>query len=213
MLRPLVLLCLFAPTSALALPLVIDFDNSKGIAGGDPVVSGAKRIGRVTRVGFGAKDTVEVAIDVADEHRGEMRRSSTFVIVEGTGGRRPSVEYFVIDPKSPLLASGEHVRGSRSLADVWLRRGRVTAEDLRHSLEKGVEEFQKNLETLQRSEEWARFKSQLAQLSAELAATGTELSRLLNEQLPKVQRELDDLYRQYQKDLDARMRRTPTPGG
>ena len=41
---------------------------------------------------------------------------------------------------------------------------------------------------------------------------GAELSRLLNEQLPKLQKELDDLYSEYQREVDkAERERRPTP--
>jgi ABC-type transporter Mla subunit MlaD len=76
----------------------------------------------------------------------------------------------------------------------------------------GVEQFRRNLEELRRSPEWAKFKDQVARLSAQLTATGAALTQLLGEQLPKLQKELDDLYAEYQKELEkARRERTPAP--
>lgn len=195
---------LVTATVAAARPLavVVDFDNSRGLKTGDPVISSGKTIGEVVRVGFGARDTVEVELRIDDGSRDLVRKSSTFAILEKVGGGGASVEHFVIDPASPPASSGERFTGARSLAEVWLRRGRITAEELSRSMARGMDEFRRNLEELQRSKEWAKFKDQIAGLSARLTATGLELSRLLNEQLPKLQKELDDLYQQYLDELE-----------
>lgn len=193
------------------LALVVDFDNSQGLSGGDPVTHEDRTIGRVTRVGFGDHDTVEVHLQIDEEHRDSIRKSSTFVIHASEEGRRASVEHFVIDPASPPARSGDRFQGSRSVAEVWLRRGRITADELSRSMSRGVDEFRRNLEELQRSKEWAKFKDQLARFSAQLTVTGSQLSQLLNEQLPKLQRELDDLYGQYLEELERRKRETPGP--
>lgn len=172
----------------------------------------AKRIGDVTDVGFGERDTVEIKIAIEAAAREQIRRSGTFVVNEAVAGGRPSIEYFVIDAKSPLAEPNMRFQGARSLAEVWLRRGRISADELARAMSQGVEQFRRNLEELQRSPEWGKFKDQVARLSAQLTVTGGELTRLLNEQLPKLQKELDDLYAQYQKELQkAESERTPTP--
>lgn len=171
----------------------------------------AKRIGDVTDVGFGERDTVEIKIAIDAAAREQIRRSGTFVVNEAVAGGRPSIEYFVIDAKSPLAEPSMRFQGARSLAEVWLRRGRISADELARAMSQGVEQFRRNLEELQRSPEWGKFKDQVARLSAQLTVTGGELTRLLNEQLPKLQKELDDLYAQYQKELrKAESERTPT---
>jgi ABC-type transporter Mla subunit MlaD len=198
--------------SAGALPLVVDVENSKGLRSGDAVMFEAKRIGDVTDVGFGERDTVEIKITIGAIAREQIHKSGTFVVNEAVAGKRPSIEYFVIDAKSSLAEPHMRFRGARSLAEVWLRRGRISADELSRAMSQGVEQFRRNLEELQRSPEWDKFKDQVARLSAQLTVTGRELTRLLNDQLPKLQKELDDLYAQYQKELrKAEPERTPTP--
>ena len=129
------------------------------------------------------------------------------MVNEAVEGGRPSIEYFVIDAKSPLAEPSMRFQGGTFLAEVWLRRGRISADELARAMSQGVEQFRRNLEELQRSPEWGKFKDdQVARLSAQLTVTGGELTRLLNEQLPKLQKELDDLYAQYQKELRRRSR-------
>ncbi len=190
--------------------LIVDFDNSRGLKAGDPVTHDGKDIGQVARVGFGDRDTVEVHLQIDENHRSLVRKSSTFVIQEPAGHGNASVEHFVIDSMSPPARSGERFQGARSVAEVWLRRGRITADELSRSMSQGIDAFRKNLEELQRSKEWEKFKDQIARLSAQLTVTGSELSQLLNEQLPKLQRELDDLYGQYLQELERRKRETPS---
>jgi ABC-type transporter Mla subunit MlaD len=206
------LLCAARLASAGGLPLVVDVENSKGLGPGDAVTFEGKRIGEVTDVGFGDRDTVEIKITIDAEARERIHKSATFVVNEGVAGKRPSIEYFVIDAKSPLAEPNLRFQGARSLAEVWLRRGRISADELSRAMSQGVEQLRRNLEQLRRSPEWEKFKDQVARLSAQLTVTGGELTRLLNEQLPKLQRELDELYAQYQKELQkAESERTPSP--
>jgi ABC-type transporter Mla subunit MlaD len=192
------------------LPLTIDVQNSKGLEAGDSVVFEAKPIGRVEHVGFSDRDTVEIRVTIEAAERDRIHTSGAFVVNDPVGGKRPNVEYFVIDAKSPLAEPNRRFEGLRSVAEVWLRRGRISADELSRAMSQGVEQFRRNLEALRRSPEWAKLKDQVAQLSAQLAATGAALTSLLSEQLPKLQKELDDLYSQYQKELDkANRERTP----
>ena len=198
--------------AAADLPLIIDVENSKGLKPGDAVVSDGKPIGRVDDVGFGPRDTVEIHVRVDAGERGRIHESGAFVVNEPAAGRPANVEYFVIDPKSPLAAPDTRFQGLRSVAEVWLRRGRISAGELSRAMSQGVEQFRRNLEALRRSPEWEKFKDQVARLSAQLTATGEQLGRLLNDQLPKLQKELDDLYAEYLKDLEkARSEPVPTP--
>jgi ABC-type transporter Mla subunit MlaD len=194
---------------------VVDFDNSKGLRAGDPVFSEGKQVGEVTDVGFGERDTVEIRLRIDGPERDRIKKSSTFVIHPAGAGKSASIEHYTIDPASGPAKPGTRFEGARSDAEAWLRRGRLTADDLSRSMSRGVEEFRRNLEQLQQSKEWAKFKDQLASLSAKLTATGGELTRLLNEQLPKLQQELDDLYDQYRRELEKkeleRRQRTPIP--
>jgi ABC-type transporter Mla subunit MlaD len=206
------LLCAARLASAGGLPLVVDVENSKGLGPGDAVIFEGKRIGEVTDVGFGDRDTVEIKITIDAEARERIHKSATFVVNEAVAGKRPSIEYFVIDSKSALAEPNMRFQGARSLAEVWLRRGRISADELSRAMSQGVEQLRRNLEQLRRSPEWEKFKDQVARLSAQLTVTGGELTRLLNEQLPKLQRELDELYAQYQKELQkAESERTPSP--
>jgi ABC-type transporter Mla subunit MlaD len=194
------------------LPLIIDVENSKGLKTGDAVVFEGKPIGRVDGVGFGERDTVEIHVAIDASERGRIHESGTFVVSEPAAGRRPNVEYFVIDAKSPLATPNTRFQGLRSVAEVWMRRGRISADELSRAMSQGVEQFRRNLEALRRSPEWEKFKDQVARLSAQLTTTGEQLTRLLNDQLPKLQKELDDLYAEYLKDLEkARSERSPTP--
>jgi ABC-type transporter Mla subunit MlaD len=194
------------------LPLTIDVANSKGLKTGDAVVFEGKPIGRVDDVGFGASDTVEVHVTIDAAERARIHESGAFVVNEPAAGQRPNVEYFVIDAKSPLAAPHMRFQGLRSVAEVWMRRGRIRADELSRAMSQGVEQFRRNLEELRRSPEWEKFKDQVARLSAQLTATGEQLTRLLNDQLPKLQKDLDDLYAEYLKELEkARSERSPTP--
>jgi ABC-type transporter Mla subunit MlaD len=195
------------------LPLVVDVDNSKGLRAGDAVMFEGRRIGEVRNVGFGEHDTVEIAITIDAKEREHVRKGGTFVVIQ-SAGKRPNIEYFVIDAKSPPAEPNARFQGMRSVAEVWLRRGRISGEELSRAMSQGVEQFQRNLEELRRSPEWGKFKDQVAKLSAQLTVTGAELNRVLNEQLPKLQKELDDLYSEYQKELDKaerERRATPAP--
>jgi ABC-type transporter Mla subunit MlaD len=194
------------------LPLTIDVENSKGLKAGDSVVFEGKLIGRVDDVGFGSRDTVEIRVTIDAAERGRIHESGAFVVNDPLAGRRPNVEYFVIDARSPLAEPNARFQGLRSVAEVWMRRGRISADELSRAMAQGVEQFRRNLEELRRSPEWAKFKEQVARLSAQLTATGAALTQLLGEQLPKLQKELDDLYAEYQKELEkARRERTPAP--
>lgn len=203
-------ICLAAAPAAAATQYVVDADNSRGLKAGDSVVSGTKVIGEVEDVGFGDKDTVEVRIAIDPDHDTEIRESSTFVIEEVVGNARPKLEHYVLDPAAPKAAPGKRFHASGSIAEVWLRRGRISAEELSKAMNQGVGAMRRNLERLQSSKEWAKFKDQIARLSAELTVTGASLALLLDEQLPKLQQELDGLYEQYQQELE-RARPTPTP--
>ena len=196
---------LVATADAAPLAIVVDFDNSKGLEKGDALRSGRDTIGKVTRVGFGDGDTVEVGLRVDEKHRDVVRQKSTFVIVKASGGEAV-VEHYVLDPASPSARDGARFTGVRSIAEVWLRRGRITSEELSQTLSRGVDEFQQELEALRKSPEWAKFRDQLTHLTAELTVTGQELARLLNEQLPKLQRELDDLHRRYLEEVERQKR-------
>jgi ABC-type transporter Mla subunit MlaD len=194
------------------LPLTIDVENSKGLKAEDSVMFEGKPIGRVDNVGFGDRDTVEIGVTIDATERGRIHESGAFVVNDPVAGQRPNVEYFVIDARSPLAEPNSRFQGVRSVAEVWLRRGRISADELSRAMSQGVEQFRRNLEELRRSPEWAKFKDQVARLSAQLTVTGTELTRLLSEQLPKLQKELDDLYAEYQKQLEkAQRERSPAP--
>jgi ABC-type transporter Mla subunit MlaD len=198
--------------SAAALPLIVDVENSKGLRRGDAVMLEGKRIGEVTDVGFGDHDTVEIRIAIDGDAQERIHKAGTFVVDEPGAGKRPTIEYFVIDAKSPLAEPNMRFQGARSLAEVWLLRGRISADELSRAMSQGVEQFRRNLEELQHSPEWGKFKEQIARLSARLTVTSRELAQLLNDQLPKLQKELDDLYAQYQKELQkAESQPTPTP--
>jgi ABC-type transporter Mla subunit MlaD len=199
-------------TFASNLPLVVEVENSKGLKAGDAVMFEGRRIGEVTRVGFGDHDTVEIHVQIDGKEREHVRKSGMFVVNDPVAGKRPTIEYFVIDDKGPLAEPGSRFRGARTVAEVWLRRGRISADELSRSMSQGVEQFKKNLEQLRQSPEWSKFKDQVARLSAQLTVTGSELTRLLNEQLPKLQKELDDLYLEYQQEVEkAERERRPTP--
>ena len=195
---------------ARTLPLVVEVESSKGLKPGDAVMFEGRRIGEVDDVGFGDR-TVDVHIRIDEEEREKIRKSGTFVVNDPVAGKRATIEYFVIDAKSPPAEPQTRFQAVRNVAEVWLRRGRINADELSRSMSQGVEQLQKNIEELRRSPEWAKFKDQLARLSARLTVTGTELARLLNDQLPKLQRELDDLYLQYQMELEKAEKERPTP--
>jgi len=214
--RVLVLSCALVLLASLgraaALPLIVEVDNSKGLRQGDPVMFEGRQIGEVTGVGFGERDMVEIRVTIDSKEREHVRSSGMFVVNEAIGDKRPDIEYFVIDPKSAPAEANRRMPGARSVAEVWLRRGRISADELSRAMSQGVDQFRRSLEALRRSPEWSKFKDQVARLSAQLTSTGAELARLLNEQLPKLQKELDDLYAQYQKELDkARPQQTPSP--
>jgi ABC-type transporter Mla subunit MlaD len=194
------------------LPLAVEVESSKGLKAGDAVVFEGRRIGEVTKVGFGEHETVEVDVKIDAKEREHIRKTGTFVVNEPVGGKRPTIEYFVLDDRGPLAEHGARFQGMRTVAEVWLRRGRISADELSRSMSQGVDQFKKNLEQLRQSPEWSKFKDQVARLSAQLTVKGAELSRLLNEQLPKLQKELDDLYLEYQQEVEkAEREQRPTP--
>jgi ABC-type transporter Mla subunit MlaD len=196
--------------SAKGVDYVVELDNSKGLRAGDAVVSAGKTIGEVAEVGFGKNDIVEVRIEIDADHRSEIRKSSTFVVEESMTGKRPALDHYVLDAASPAAPAGTRFKGAHSLADVWLSRGRVSAEDLNKALTQGVDVLRRNLDELKRSEQWAKFKDQIAKLSARLTVTGAEIANLMNDELPKIQRELDSLYEQYLQEMEKQQtERTP----
>jgi ABC-type transporter Mla subunit MlaD len=198
--------CVLALTAVAArgggLPLVAEVENSKGLKAGDSVLFEGKPVGEVDHVGFGEKDVVEVRMTIDPDARERIRKSGLFVVNDPTGGKRPTIEYFVLDANSPPAEPGARMPSVRSVAEVWMRRGRVSADELSRAMSQGVDQFRKNLEELRQSPEWAKLKDQVARLSAQLTVTGDELKRLLNDQLPKLQKDLDDLYGQYQRELE-----------
>jgi ABC-type transporter Mla subunit MlaD len=184
------------------LPLISEVENSKGLKPGDTVLFDGKPVGEVDHVGFGEKDVVEVRMTIDPEQSERIRKGGLFVVNDAIAGRRPTIEYFVLDPKSPPAEPGARLPSVRSVAEVWMRRGRISADELSRAMSQGVDQFRKNLEELRQSPEWAKLKEQVARLSAQLTVTGDELTRLLNDQLPKLQKDLDDLYGEYQRDLE-----------
>lgn len=192
------------------LQLIVDFTTSKGLEVGHPVRSARERIGTVTFVGFGERDTVEVRLRIDPEHRETVRERSTFVIVAPEGGDR-FIEYYVLDPSSPPARDGARVEGAFSVAEVWLRRGRLSSEELSRALERGMEDFRENLESLRRSREWKKLRKELARLAAQMQAAGEDLARLFEQQLPRLQRELEELRRKTEEELARRRDPTPTP--
>ena len=206
--------CLILATASvgMAKPVgyVVELQNSKGLKAGDAVVSGTRTIGEIAAVGFGKADMVEVRIEIDEDHRSEIRKGSTFVIAEAMLGKRPSLEHHVLDAASPPAPAGTRFKGANSLAELWLTRGRVSAEDLNKALTQGVDVLRRNLEELKRSDQWAKFKDQIASLSARLTVTGAEIASLLNDELPKLQQELDSLYQQYMLEMERQQaERTP----
>ena len=194
------------------LPLIAEVDNSKGLKAGDAVLFEGNQVGEVDSVGFGDKDVVEIKLTIDADESERIHKGGLFVVNEGREGKRPTLEYFVIDPKSPQAGPGAHIAGVKSVAEVWLRRGRINADELSRSMSQGVDQLKKNLEELRSSPEWAKFKDQVARLSAQLTVTGSELTRLLNDQLPKLQKELDQLYMDYEREVEkAQKDRTPAP--
>jgi ABC-type transporter Mla subunit MlaD len=189
------------------LPLVAEVENSKGLKAGDTVLFEGKPVGEVDHVGFGEKDVVEVRMTIDSDARERIRKSGVFVVNDPAGGNRPTIEYFVLDAKSPPAEPGTRMPSVRSVAEVWMRRGRVSADELSRAMSQGLDQFRKNLEELRQSPEWAKLKDQVARLSAQLTVTGDELTRLLNDQLPKLQKDLDNLYGEYQRDLEQERRK------
>ncbi len=189
------------------LPLVAEVENSKGLKAGDTVLFEGKPVGEVDHVGFGEKDVVEVRMTVDSDASERIRKSGVFVVNDPAGGKRPTIEYFVLDANSPPADPGTRMPSVRSVAEVWMRRGRVSADELSRAMSQGVDQFRKNLEELRQSPEWAKLKDQVARLSAQLTVTGDELTRLLNDQLPKLQKDLDNLYGEYQRDLEQERRK------
>ena len=205
-----ILLAGAAIASAKPVAFVVELENSKGLRAGDAVISGGKTIGEIAEVGFGDKELVDVRIEIDDEYRDEIRKGSTFVVTEAAFGKRPSLEHYVLDATSPPASAGTRFKGARSLADVWLSRGRVSAEDLNKALAQGVDVLRRNLDELKRSDQWAKLKDQVAKLSARLTVTGAEIANLMNEELPKLQQELDSLYQDYLLEME-RQKAGPTP--
>jgi ABC-type transporter Mla subunit MlaD len=203
--------CVLALTALAAkgggLPLVAEVENSKGLKAGDTVLFEGKPVGEVDHVGFGEKDVVEVHMTIDADQRYRIRQSGLFVVNDPVDRTRPTIEYFVIDAKSPPAEPGARIPSVRSVAEVWMRRGRVSADELSRAMSQGVDQFRKNLEELRQSPEWSKLKDQVARLSAQLMVTGEELRRLLNDQLPKLQKELDDLYGEYQRNLEQERRK------
>ena len=199
-----------SPASAKGVGFIVELDNSRGLRAGDAVVSGGRTIGEIAEVDFGEKDVVEVRIEIDDDHRAEIRRGSTFVVEESMLGKRPALEHHVLDATSPPAPTGTRFKGAHSLAEIWLSRGRVSAEDLNKALTQGVDVLRRNLDELKRSDQWAKFKDQIAKLSARLTVTGAEIANLMNDELPKLQRELDSLYEQYLLEMEKQQaERTP----
>lgn len=202
----------FAAPAAAAVSYVVEVQNSRGLKPGDPVVSGSETIGEVGDVGFGDAGTVDVRIEVDEQHREKIRESSTFVIEDPVAGeKRPRVGHYVLDPNAPPAAEGRRFEGVQSIAEVWLRRGQISADELARAMRQGVDGLRRNLEQLQQSEQWAKFKEQIARLSAEITVTGAELARLLDQQLPRLQQELDSLYEDYRRELEKQQTPSPAP--
>ena len=206
---PLLLLLVSVAAAGEPLDLVVDFTSSKGLETGAPVRSGDEPLGTVTSVGFGESDTVEVRLRIEPDHRETIREKSTFVIV-AREGEEAFVEYYVLDPASPPARDGSRFEGAFSVAEVWLRRGRISSEELSRALESGMEEFRENLDALRKSPEWEKLRDEMARMLAQMRSAGEDLARLLEEQLPRLRRELDELQRRTEEEL-ARRRATPTP--
>lgn len=206
----LVLGLLFAapPSDAAPLDVIVELDDSRGIAEGAPVRSRGVRIGSVRAVGFGETDVVEIGLRIEEELADRVVTESTFLVAAGDEGEDPWMEHYVLDPESPPAAPGTRFLGARTEAEVWLRRGRLSSQEMRESLSKSVTELREEIERLRSSEDWAELREELAKLAAELTASGAEVSRMLEQSLPEMQRELEAFYERYQKELRER---TPTP--
>ncbi|MEA2624244.1 MAG: MlaD protein [Candidatus Binatota bacterium] len=180
-----------------SLPLVLEVQSSKGLQTGDPVLSAGKQVGRVTNVGFG-DDMVEVRLAIDADARKSVRRDSVFVVLEGD---ERAVEHFAGSSSSPLASAGERFRGADALADVWLRRGTITSQELAMAMAEGLDGLRRNIERLKRSPEWPKFRDQIARLAAQMTVAQTDLARVIEETIPALGRELDSAYEEYQREL------------
>jgi ABC-type transporter Mla subunit MlaD len=180
-----------------SLPVVLEVQSSKGLQMGDPVLSAGKNVGRVTDVGFG-DSMVEVRLAIDADARKSVRRDSVFVIVEGDDR---AVEHFAGNPSSPPASTGERFRGADTLADVWLRRGRITSQELAIAMAEGLDGLRRNVERLKRSPEWPKFRDQIARLAAQMTVAQTDLARVIEESIPALGRELGSAYEEYQREL------------
>ena len=214
--RPLpVLLSVLAIASSLAsslharpepLRVTVEVDNSLGLRAGDAVTSGGERIGRVAEVGFG-DEAVDVTLEIDPAHRDLVRRSSTFVISETATGS--TIEHYVLDEKSPPAKPGSRLPGARSIAEIWLKRGRINSEELGQAMSRGMDALRRSIEELKRSEEWPKFRDQLARLAAQFTSLQGRMASLVEQELPKLQQQLDALYQEYQKELERQQGQPP----
>lgn len=186
------------------LSVLLEAEESAGLAAGDPVRSADRRIGEVGRVALGPSGKVEIELRIGPDGRDSVREGSAFRIVPGSPQSRPAVEHYVLDPTSPPARPGRRFQAVQSLADIWLRRGRIEASELSELLARGLGELRENLQALRRSPEWAKFRDQLARLAAELTVAGSDLSRLLERELPAIQQDLLETYRRYLEELERR---------
>ena len=203
---------LFVTRAAAApLDLVVEISDSGGISEGAPVRSRGVDIGSVRSVGFGGKDVVEIGLRIHEKYADRVVTQSTFVVAQSLGESMSWLEHHVLDAASPPATSGTRFVGARSEAEVWLRRGRMSSEEMRKSLAKGVAGLREEIEELRSSQDWTALREELAKLAAELTTSGAEVSRMVEQSLPEIQRELEALYERYQKELEARGK-TPVPG-
>lgn len=205
-------LALAGTAAARPLEVIVEVVDSKGLRRGDIVREGAAgaEIGHVTDVGFGTKDSVEIEIEIDEAHAEKVRKSSAFLVPDARTDERPQVEHYASGPGSPPAKPGTRFQGQKSLAEVWLKRGRIEAQELSAAIAAGSEALRRNIEELQRSKEWSRFRDQIARLSAEMTISGMRMADLLSSQVPKLEAEMDRLYRQYLDELE-RARPTPEP--
>lgn len=203
LLAPLFALLLSA-CAAGALHLNLLLDSAAGLRPDTPIVLGNQTVGKVTAVNPDGAGGYVARLEIAPEFRGTATQDARFVVSRDPNApdaRR--IELKPGQPGAPPLADGASVRGAIESEPLFplgeILRGFT---DGLNQLRDQVERFRSEMRRLPQSPEAQRLKDEWGRLMDEMkkAQESTEES-VKKDALPKLQRQLDELDRQF-KDLN-----------
>ncbi len=187
------------------LHLKLLLDSGAGLRPDAPIVLSGQTVGKVAAVEPDGSGGYVAKLEIDPQFRGEATQDARFAVARDPGvPDQRRVEIKPGKPGSPPLAENAAVRGSIEPEPLFpLGEILRSFTDSLGQLREQVERFRSEMQRLPQSEEAKRLKDEWTRLMEEMKkAQETTEESVKKDLLPKLQRELDDLERQF-KDLNT----------